>query len=157
MTMTLNKHKKTLLGNSTVCSGYGLFAGEDIVKGDFICEYVGELIDRDEGERRGIINDIVGSTYLFDLTQSSLIDAVTIGGKMRYANHASHGMENAIAKIQYIKGTSRIGLYALKPMMKGEEILFNYRIKKKLDWVEGYKTKYKLADKAAASADVDMC
>jgi len=156
MDMTLGRQKKTILGNSLICPGFGLFAGEDIQKGDFICEYLGELITREEGERRGLINDITGCTYLFDLTDNSLVDAVNIGSKMRFANHASHGMENSAAKILYVNGISKIGLYAMKNIKAGDEILFNYRIKKKLDWVENYKAHYKLTDKAV-SIEIENC
>lgn len=149
MPMLLNKGKKMLLGNSQVCSGYGLFVNEPVAKGEFICEYLGELISRDEGERRGLFNDISGCTYLFDLTEDTYIDAKSLASKMRYANHASHGMENSAAKIVYVNGMSKIGLYALRGIEKGEEVLFNYRIMKKLEWVAQYKIKYKLADKAA--------
>jgi hypothetical protein len=33
-----------MLGRSTICNGFGLFAGENFKKGDYIGEYVGETV-----------------------------------------------------------------------------------------------------------------
>ncbi len=40
---------------------------ENIKRGTFIVEYVGEVITNEEAERRGKVYDSVGMTYLFDL------------------------------------------------------------------------------------------
>ncbi len=40
---------------------------ENIKRGTFISEYVGEIITNEEAERRGMIYDSDGMTYLFDL------------------------------------------------------------------------------------------
>ena len=44
--------------------------GEPIKKGDYIGEYVGEVVSREEGERRGLIYDKRNLSYLFDLNIS---------------------------------------------------------------------------------------
>jgi len=41
-----------MLTKSWCVLGYGLFAREEINKGDFLLEYRGELIDIDEAEKR---------------------------------------------------------------------------------------------------------
>ena len=63
-----NVPKRTLLGQSTV-HGFGLYAGEPIAKDEFIGEYQGEIITRDETERRGAIYDFQKLSYIFDLNR----------------------------------------------------------------------------------------
>jgi hypothetical protein len=60
--------KRTLLGRSAV-HGFGLYAGEPIAKDEFIGEYQGEIITRDETERRGAIYEFQKLSYIFDLNR----------------------------------------------------------------------------------------
>lgn len=52
--------------------------GEPIKKGDYIGEYVGEVVSREEGERRGLIYDKRNLSYLFDLNISKYPEQMTI-------------------------------------------------------------------------------
>ena len=52
--------------------------GEPIKKGDYIGEYVGEVVSREEGERRGLIYDKRNLSYLFDLNISRCSGQVTM-------------------------------------------------------------------------------
>ena len=83
MNITLNLSLKTILGKSNICEGLGLFALEEIEENEFICEYTGEIISRDESDRRSIIKDIVGLNYLFTVSQQYDIDAFKAGNEMR--------------------------------------------------------------------------
>jgi len=148
MDITLNRKKRIVVGTSTICNGYGMYAAEDIGKDEFICEYLGELIGSEEGKRRTLMNSVMGMTYLFDFTENKLVDALTVGSKMRYANHASHGMENSFAKIIYVNGISRIGLFALKQIKKGSEIFFDYRLRNEMDWQKKYDLTRRLSEKS---------
>jgi hypothetical protein len=58
--------KRTLVGTSTI-HGFGLFLGEDVKAKEFIGEYRGEIIGRQEGERRGTIDYYRDLSYLFTL------------------------------------------------------------------------------------------
>jgi hypothetical protein len=62
--------KRTLLGRSVV-HGFGLYAGEPIAKDEFIGEYQGEIITRDETERRGAIYEFQKLSYIFDLNRGT--------------------------------------------------------------------------------------
>jgi hypothetical protein len=42
--------RRLLLGRSTVCSGHGVFAGESFQKGDFVGEYLGEILNERQSE-----------------------------------------------------------------------------------------------------------
>ena len=64
--------RRTLLGESTLMakggkSGWGLYMGEPVKKGDYICEYVGEVISQEESEQRGGIYNKRNMSYLFEL------------------------------------------------------------------------------------------
>ena len=63
---------RTLLGHSKLLasgnlSGWGLYSGQPLRKGDYIGEYVGEVVTSEEGERRGVVYDKRNMSYLFDL------------------------------------------------------------------------------------------
>lgn len=79
------KRKKTCLSQSLVAENYGLFALEDIDKDEFICEYIGELLSREETDRRSVFNDQLGLNYFFKLNEAHDIDAYAIGNEMRYS------------------------------------------------------------------------
>lgn len=61
--------KMTLEGRSVV-AGMGLYVGEPVAKGDFIGEYVGELISSSESDRRGLVYDKRKVSYQFGLNKS---------------------------------------------------------------------------------------
>ena len=50
---------------------WGLCAKVDLQPGEFITEYVGEVLTRQESDQRGKIYDdpLIGQFYLFDLNQ----------------------------------------------------------------------------------------
>lgn len=64
-----NIPKRTLLGHSGV-AGFGLYAGERIRKNDYIGEYKGEILSKDEADRRGSIYHYRSTNYLFKLNTS---------------------------------------------------------------------------------------
>ncbi|CEF71099.1 Histone-lysine N-methyltransferase EZH2 [Strongyloides ratti] len=107
-------------------AGNGAFAGESILKGEFIIEYKGEVISNEEAERRGRICDAKKSSYLFVLNEDEHIDALNYGNSARFINHSSDN-PNCAAKVMIVNGNHRIGLYATKNISKGEELLFDYR------------------------------
>ena len=51
--------------------GWGVKTLEKIKKGQFVVQYVGEVITSEEAERRGKDYDAAGRTYLFDLDFNS--------------------------------------------------------------------------------------
>jgi len=46
------KHRRLLLGESGV-HGWGVYLSQDVEKGDFLHEYLGELVSQEEADRRG--------------------------------------------------------------------------------------------------------
>jgi uncharacterized protein len=96
-------------------AGLGLFANEDIPRGQTIIEYMGERITSNEADRRG-------GLYLFDVKRDLVIDGKERGNIARYINHACK--PNAVA--EHDVDEDRIYITARKKIEAGEEIVYNY-------------------------------
>lgn len=81
---------KLVVGVSEVhFNGVGLYAGEDIQRGTFIAEYVGEVLTSEEANARGYIYDnIVNISFLFQLCAGRDVDAVRRGNQTKWINCA---------------------------------------------------------------------
>ncbi|KAH0537931.1 hypothetical protein FGG08_005413 [Glutinoglossum americanum] len=119
-----DRPKRTLIGASRL-AGYGLFMGEPAKAGEFLGEYKGELISNDEAERRGVVYDVRGFSYLFNVNEDHVIDANRAGNKFRFVNHSRLG-ENCAPRVVFANGVHRIGMYARRDLVVGEELYFNY-------------------------------
>ncbi|WPG97283.1 Hypothetical protein R9X50_00005700 [Acrodontium crateriforme] len=117
--------KHTIMGDSVI-HGLGLYAGEDIASHEFIGEYKGEIITKNEADRRGAVYNYQKLSYLFSLNASQEIDSTYFGNKIRFINHAGHGQENLYPRIQMVNTEHRIGLYACRAISTGEELFFDY-------------------------------
>ncbi|TMW66544.1 hypothetical protein Poli38472_004309 [Pythium oligandrum] len=117
-------HKKIGVSFSTT-HGWGAFAREPIRRGEFIYEYNGAIISHDEAERRGSIYDKMAISFLFDLNEDAVVDAIRSGNKIKFANHAAVG-QKCLARIMRIGGEHRISIWASADIQKGEELFFNY-------------------------------
>lgn len=101
------------VGRST--AGLGLFAGEDIPKGQCIIEYTGERISDDEANRRG-------GRYLFTVTDKLVIDGKGRENIARYVNHSCRPN----AEAEHDEADDRIYIRAKKRIRAGEEITYHY-------------------------------
>ncbi|KAI9767146.1 MAG: hypothetical protein M1840_005935 [Geoglossum simile] len=119
-----DRPRRTLIGASKL-AGYGLFMGEPAKAGEFLGEYKGELISNDEAERRGVVYDVRGFSYLFNVNEDHVIDANRGGNKFRFVNHSKLG-ENCCPRVVFANGVHRIGMYARRDLVAGEELYFNY-------------------------------
>jgi len=73
--------------------GWGVKATQPIKVNTFVSEYVGEVINNEEAERRGVKCDAQGITYLFDLDfeedcSAFTIDAANYGNISHFFNHS---------------------------------------------------------------------
>jgi SET domain-containing protein len=124
-----------MMGRSSI-AGWGLFAGEKVKQGQFLGEYKGEIIGNEESERRGFLYDKKGVSFLFTLNRGHLrslrglivdqvVDATRAANKFRFVNH-SRKDPNCFAKISFVNGVHRIGMYAKTDLYLGQELFFDY-------------------------------
>jgi SET domain-containing protein len=96
-------------------AGLGLFAMEDIEKGQLIIEYTGERITQDQANTRG-------GKYLFEVTDNLVIDGTKRKYIARYINHAC----KPNAEAEHDEEDDRIYIRAKKYIQTGQEITFHY-------------------------------
>uniref|UniRef100_A0A6J0ULI6 Histone-lysine N-methyltransferase NSD2 isoform X1 n=1 Tax=Pogona vitticeps TaxID=103695 RepID=A0A6J0ULI6_9SAUR len=108
--------------------GWGLVAKRDIKKGEFVNEYVGELIDEEECMARikyAHENDIT-HFYMLTIDKDRIIDAGPKGNYSRFMNHSCQ--PNCETLKWTVHGDTRVGLFAVCDIPAGTELTFNYNL-----------------------------
>uniref|UniRef100_A0A670I1Q2 Histone-lysine N-methyltransferase, H3 lysine-36 specific n=1 Tax=Podarcis muralis TaxID=64176 RepID=A0A670I1Q2_PODMU len=108
--------------------GWGLVAKRDIKKGEFVNEYVGELIDEEECMARikfAQENDIT-HFYMLTIDKDRIIDAGPKGNYSRFMNHSCQ--PNCETLKWTVHGDTRVGLFAVCSIPAGTELTFNYNL-----------------------------
>ncbi|KAJ1417281.1 SET domain [Sesbania bispinosa] len=118
--------KKMKLVQTEKC-GSGIVADEDIKVGEFVIEYVGEVIDDKTCEERLWNMKHRGETnfYLCEINRDMVIDATYKGNKSRYINHSC--CPNTEMQKWIIDGETRIGIFATRDIQKGEHLTYDYQ------------------------------
>ncbi|KAJ8755146.1 hypothetical protein K2173_018944 [Erythroxylum novogranatense] len=118
--------KKMRLVQTEKC-GAGIVADEDIKQGEFVIEYVGEVIDDKTCEERLWNMKHRGETnfYLCEINRDMVIDATYKGNKSRYINHSCS--PNTEMQKWIIDGETRIGIFASRDIKKGEHLTYDYQ------------------------------
>lgn len=112
----------------TLSRGWGLRCVHDIKKGQFVSEYVGEVIDEEECRsriRHAQENDIC-NFYMLTLDKDRIIDAGPKGNEARFMNHCCQ--PNCETQKWTVSGDTRVGLFALVDITAGTELTFNYNL-----------------------------
>ncbi|CAM8877632.1 unnamed protein product [Rhodiola kirilowii] len=106
--------------------GYGLRSEEYIRRGQFLIEYVGEVLDMHAYEARQKDYAAKGHKhfYFMTLNGSEVIDACSKGNLGRYINHSCES--NCRTEKWMVNGEICIGLFAVRNIKKGEEVTFDY-------------------------------
>ncbi|KAG1681815.1 Histone-lysine N-methyltransferase NSD2 [Nymphon striatum] len=109
--------------------GWGLSCCEMIKKGQFVIEYVGELIDEEECKKRLRKMQIENDTKYYFLTveKDRIIDAGPKGNDARFMNHSCQ--PNTITQKWTVNGAVRIGLFAIDDIPADTELTFNYNLR----------------------------
>ncbi len=104
--------KKVLVKKSKF--GLGLFAGENIKKGEIIIEYIGHIITDKEAD------NIADNRYIFWVKKDFNINGSPRWNIARYCNHSCNpNSESEIKK-------NRVFVRAIKNINIGEEIVYDY-------------------------------
>jgi hypothetical protein len=139
----LMQKNRVLLGQSQICPGLGLFAGQDFEKDQLICIYLGEILEElDSDDLRNKVNNLYGTSYVFALGERSSynIDSLVYGNKSRMVNHnEGNKFNNCIIENKPINEMEYILFKASKQISMGEELFFDYGDSYTLEWKSIYK------------------
>jgi SET domain-containing protein len=105
--------KKVEVRRAPKGAGLGLFAAEAIEEGDYIIDYVGEIIPNAECEHHP-------GKYLFEIGEHFTIDGSGRDNIARYINHSCD--PNAEVELE----DGEINIYALEDIEPGEEVAYDY-------------------------------
>ncbi|CAL1265237.1 unnamed protein product [Larinioides sclopetarius] len=107
--------------------GWGLKTLQDVKKGEFIIEYVGEIITHEEYRRRSgeMLANGNSNYYFLYLDARRMIDAGPMGNYSRFINHSCD--PNCEMRKWSVNGDARIGIFAVVDISAGEELAFNYQ------------------------------
>jgi uncharacterized protein len=117
--------------------GRGAFATRRIRKGERVIEYTGERITNAEADRRYDDERMRRHhTYLFTLTQRTVVDGGAGGNASRFINHSCEPNCEAIIE------DGRIWIRALRAIAKGRELTYDYQYERVSDDDEADERKY---------------
>ncbi|XP_010687654.2 histone-lysine N-methyltransferase ASHR3 [Beta vulgaris subsp. vulgaris] len=120
------KEKKIKIVKTELC-GWGVEAAESINKGDFIIEYVGEVIDDLVCTQRlwDMKNKEVKNFYMCEIRKDFTIDATFKGNASRFLNHSCD--PNCKLEKWQVEGDIRVGVFAARAIKAGEPLTYDYR------------------------------
>ncbi|GAA5861227.1 hypothetical protein JCM1840_003122 [Sporobolomyces johnsonii] len=107
--------------------GFGIKTMVPIRKGQFVIEYRGEIISRDESYRRVLVDYKDRNDYhIMDYDGFEVIDAGQRGNSSRFINHSCgpncHVVRWRLAGVEEYQ----MGIFALRDIAVGEELSYNY-------------------------------
>ncbi|KAG0428459.1 hypothetical protein HPB47_024549 [Ixodes persulcatus] len=108
--------------------GWGLRTDQALTAGDFVMEYVGEIINEQECERRLSRLHLEHSSnfYFLTLDRDRIIDAGPRGNLSRFMNHSCD--PNCETQKWTVNGDTRVGIFAIRDIAPGTELTFNYNL-----------------------------
>lgn len=105
---------------NTGTRGWGLITEQDVKKGSFVIEYVGELIDEHECNRR--LEEKVQKNdknfYFLTIDKDRIIDAGPKGNFARFMNHSCQ--PNCETQKWVVNGVTKVGLFAIHDIPAGK-------------------------------------
>jgi len=106
--------------------GWGLFACEPIAAGDYVLEYVGEVMTDRQMARRLEEMKAAGHVHvhMMMLTSDLVIDAGQMGNESRFINHSC--APNCGAMKRTVGSEVRVGIFALNDIAPGTELTYDY-------------------------------
>ncbi|KAG8256639.1 Histone-lysine N-methyltransferase, H3 lysine-36 and H4 lysine-20 specific [Homalodisca vitripennis] len=112
----------------TQSRGWGLRTLVDLKKGDFVIEYVGEMIDEEEYKKRlsHMHENNEENFYFLTIDKDRMLDAGPKGNVARFMNHSCQ--PNCETQKWTVNGDTRVGLFALCDIPANSELVFNYNL-----------------------------
>lgn len=157
----LLQKNRIVIGNSGICPGLGLFAGQRFKKDQLICIYFGEILDEEDTSGvRAKINTLYGTSYVFSLSDGKQfsIDSLVFGNKSRFVNHNELNFNNCVIELAEMNRMEYIVFKAKKDIEFGDELFFDYGDSYTLNWKYVYKhlTSYmnKVLEKKKSSSKI---
>lgn len=108
--------------------GWGIYAQLPVSAGQFVLEYVGEVIDADELDVRSRECEKEPHFYFLSISAGDTIDASKKGNISRFINHSCD--PNCVTQKWQVNGESRVGIFALRNIRVGEELTFDYQFER---------------------------
>ncbi|PIA46038.1 hypothetical protein AQUCO_01600362v1 [Aquilegia coerulea] len=120
------KEKKVKVAKTEHC-GWGVEAAEPIKEGEFVIEYIGEVIDDAMCEKRlwRLKDRGDENFYLCEIRKNFTIDATYKGNLSRYVNHSCD--PNCRMEKWELDGETRVGIFAMRSIEVGEPLTYDYR------------------------------
>ncbi|KAF7210933.1 histone-lysine N-methyltransferase ASH1L isoform X1 [Nothobranchius furzeri] len=105
--------------------GWGIRTKESLRSGQFIIEYLGEVVSEQEFRNRMMQQYFSHSGhYCLNLDSGMVIDSYRMGNEARFINHSCE--PNCEMQKWSVNGVYRIGLFALKDISSGTELTYDY-------------------------------
>jgi hypothetical protein len=109
--------------------GWGCRALQEVCKGTLIIEYIGEVINTAEMQKRNTDQRTNSpwdhEFYIMELDNGIFVDGKRKGNMSRFINHACD--PNCQLVRWEVRGTTRIGIFAMRDIKKGESLSYDYQ------------------------------
>ncbi|KAJ3239070.1 histone methyltransferase set2 [Chytriomyces hyalinus] len=114
----------------TELKGFGLRALKNIKKGQFVIEYVGEVITQSMFIKRVREYSESGAKhfYFMSIKSDEVIDAYKKGNSARFMNHSC--VPNCELQKWVVGSQIRMGFFAVMDVAEGEELTFDYKFER---------------------------
>ena len=108
--------------------GWGLKATSNISMGEFVVEYIGDVLSMDMVRERlkGAQETNTSNFYFLTLERNLIIDASMRSNNARFINHSCD--PNCQTQKWNVNGEPRIGIFAIKDISAGTELTFDYQL-----------------------------
>ena len=112
--------------------GVGLRTIEELIAGQFVCEYAGEVLSYDEAKLRSSKQLFTDMNYIIGVKEhtaghqlTTFIDPQSIGNVGRFINH-SCDPNLIMIPVRVDSEMPRLSLFAKRTIMRNEELTFHY-------------------------------
>ncbi|XP_065932684.1 uncharacterized protein [Magallana gigas] len=135
--------------------GFGVFSVAEHAKGDFLLQYAGEKITKNEATER--MKKSTENKFFFYCYkgQDLCIDAEGVSNSICHFVNDADKTANSVMKLKVFHEKEYLCLYAMKDIQPGEEIQYNYGDKENLWWRSKDVCKFEFEDDDCDDIDDD--